>query len=109
MEASSVKKLIRFKGEGDADVLVEVDEDVEGMGQVGREDHVAELTQATFEKALAGIRPITDRVMATLRDLNHPEEFSISFGIKLSAEAGVIVASASAEANISVSLKWKNK
>jgi hypothetical protein len=109
LEADSMKKLIKFKGEDGADVLVEVDQETEGTVRAGRGDQVAELTQATFEKALAGLRPITDRVRATLSDVNNPAEFSISFGIKLNAEAGAIVASASAEANISVSLKWKNE
>jgi hypothetical protein len=103
-----MKKLIKFRAASGPDVLIEVDEDAEGMGQVGREDHVADLTQETFERAMSGIRPITDRIMSTLRDLNNPEELALQFGIKLSAEAGVILASASAEANISVTMKWKN-
>lgn len=101
-----MSRIIRFKGDDGSEVLVEVKEHAEsGMEQAGLGAPV-ELAQKKFEEALAKLRPITDTVMRTLRDLNNPDECSIEFGITLNAEAGAIIASASAEANISVSLKW---
>ncbi|OWK34897.1 hypothetical protein FRUB_09739 [Fimbriiglobus ruber] len=47
-------------------------------------------------------------MMKTATELNNPSEVAIEFGIKVSVESGVIVASAEAEANFKVSLKWKN-
>lgn len=65
--------------------------------------------QQAFEEALSRIRPIADSVMRTARELNNPHEIAVEFGIKVSAASGVVLASAEAEANFKVSLKWKNE
>ena len=38
---------------------------------------------------------------------NPPDEVQVQFGIVLNAEAGAVLASASAEANYSVTMTWK--
>jgi Trypsin-co-occurring domain 1 len=36
-----------------------------------------------------------------------PDEFTVEFGVKLSAKAAVVIASATTDANFKVTLKWK--
>ncbi len=104
-----MKKLIIFKNDDNTEVQVEVNDPKQaGMEQAGL-GASTELARDKFEKALANLQPLTGTVMRTLRELNNPDEFTIEFGITLSTEAGVLIASASAEANISVSMKWSNK
>ena len=61
-----------------------------------------------FSKALDRIRPMTERLLATLRDIgDSPKSVEVTFGLKLSADLGVIVASGSTEANFEVKLVWE--
>lgn len=63
-----------------------------------------------FEEALQKVKPATMAIISTLRELgDSPDEASVEFGVKLSAKAGVIVASADTEANFVFKLTWKRK
>ena len=47
-------------------------------------------------------------IVRQVRDaVEQPEEIAVKFGIKLSAEAGIIPTSASGETNLKISAKWK--
>ena len=61
--------------------------------------------EASFEAAVAGIRPIASAVLAQLKDLG-PTEATVEFGVKLTAKAGVILASAASEGHCKISLEW---
>lgn len=88
--------------------ITEPGEGQEGTGRAGRLEKVQQLTQQAFEKAMSQLKPIAQTVMGTLKELNNPIEVGVEFGVKLSAETGVVIASAQAEANFKISLKWKN-
>jgi Trypsin-co-occurring domain 1 len=63
----------------------------------------------TFENAIAVIQPVANALLARFRRLEQgPESIDIKFGLKFSAEAGAIIASASTEANIEVMVRWRN-
>lgn len=102
-----MKRYIKFPTKDDESITVEVELEDEGYGNVkaGRADDVAEQAEETFEEALASIRPATEAVIDHLRDLQ-PKEAAVEFGIKLDANAGAIIASASATSNFKVTLKW---
>ncbi len=69
---------------------------------------VVEKATVAFEQALAKLKPMCAAIVRQIRDaVEQPEEFSVEFGVKLNAEAGVIVASTAAEANLKISIKWK--
>jgi len=107
-----VKRLIEFPLQAGGSVIVEVDEPaLEGVVRAARRPgEVAEKAKATFEDAFDKIKPAADHIVAKLRGLHDtPDEIGVEFGIKLSAEAGAFVASASAEANYKVTLKWTRK
>lgn len=96
---NSNKKIIPFPIKpGSTDVIwVEVD----GAGETQTELEIPagmgtlleNLPAVSFNGALKQIKPVTRAIMQTLTDLNHPEEISVEFGIKLKAKAGAFFTS----------------
>jgi len=106
-----MKRLIEFPLDGGGSMWVEVDEP-EGAGGTVRAGRgilpeLPEKSLQTFEQAVSKIRPATETVITTLRDLiQQPDEIEMQFGFILHAEAGVVIAAASTEANYTVRLRW---
>ena len=108
-----MKQLIEFPLEDGQTIIVEVNELEEERGSRrvarGTEEEPLKASQ-TFEQALSKIRPATEKVIITLRDLvQKPDEIEMEFGFSLSAGTGVIIASASTQANYRVTLRWKGE
>lgn len=105
--------LIEVPVENGNTVFVEVEEISSGQGGVRRRASPSDLTvktTQTFEDALDRIKPAATAVISKLRELPvQPEQITVEFGIKLSADAKVYIASASAEANFKVSITWKRQ
>ena len=107
-----MKRLIEFPLEDGDLILVEVDVDEEVGGLVstasdGRNDVPVKATM-TFEAAMEKVKPAAVAIVKKLKALSDPpDEMEVSFGLKLSADAGAVVASAGIEANYTVTLKWK--
>lgn len=102
-----MKHLVAFPLKGGGNMIVEVDEpESEGTVRAGRGDVIARAKE-TLEEALSNIMPATREVAEHLRSAgNRPDEIEITFGIKLNTAAGAIIASASAEANFNVTVRW---
>ncbi|WP_206440218.1 CU044_2847 family protein [Streptomyces scabichelini] len=82
-------------------------EDTDGVVRVARPGQVAAIAQESLQQSLDRIRPVAVAVWEKLRHLPEtPDRVSVEFGIKLSAEAGLIVARGATEANFVVSLEW---
>jgi hypothetical protein len=93
-------------------ILVETDDTVpaQGQQQVSLGGAVAEKATQAFDAAVAGIKPVASTIMRQLTAvIPDADEISVEFGIKLTANAGVIVAGTSAEGNCKVSIKWTRK
>lgn len=114
-----MKHLVQFET-NDGPILVEVDEPERlakvGMVMRGDDDNKDEQSNETidkanhtFEQALDRVKPIADGFVGMVKKLvSPPDEMEVQFGLKLSAKAGVIVASAGMEANYTVTMTWKN-
>lgn len=106
-----MKYLVEFPLEDGNTIVVEVNEwkEEDGTQRVARGvGEVLKQAPQTFEQALSKIRPATEKVITSLRELiQKPDEVEMEFGFRLSAEAGVIITSASTEANYKVTLHWK--
>jgi hypothetical protein len=108
-----LRRFIEFSSEDGSTIVVEVDEQEEehgtrrlARGSEGAPEHAPQ----TFEQALSKIRPATEKVITTLRGLvQKPDEVEMEFGFSLSAEAGVIIACASTQANYRVTLRWNGE
>jgi Trypsin-co-occurring domain 1 len=99
-------RLIAFPVHGHQTLLVEVDDPNVGNAPVAR--GIAERAQKTFDAAVAQIRPGVEALMAQLGDLTaKPEQVSLEFGIKFTADANALIAKTSVEGNVKVTLTWK--
>lgn len=102
-----VAYVIEVPVDGGESIRVEVAEDTDGIVRVARPGDVAAVAQESLQRSLDRIRPVAAAVWEKLRDLPQtPDRVSVEFGIKLSAEAGVIVARGATEANFVVTLEW---
>ncbi|MDP3152070.1 MAG: CU044_2847 family protein [Archangium sp.] len=66
----------------------------------------------SLKDSLSSVVPVVTGFMARVRDLGpeKPDEFELSFGLKLAGSAGVFaVAKISSEANYSVKFTWKKQ
>jgi hypothetical protein len=113
-EEEAMKHLVEFPSESGEPILVEV-EDV-GLGGETRRglstSAIVERAQTSFEDALEKARPMASSLVGKLHAIgdaagNPPDEVQVEFGIVLNAEAGAVLASASAGANYKVTMTWK--
>jgi hypothetical protein len=106
-----MKRLIEFPLEDGTTMLVEIDEPEQGgLVKASRTGEVIVKAQQTLEKALENVQPAAKFVIQQLRQLHDsPDEIQVAFGLKLSAEAGAVLAAAGAEANYTVTLKWNKQ
>lgn len=103
-----MKRLVEFPLEDGASMLVEVEEPEQGgVVKASRSDGVIDKAHQTLEKSLEKVKPAAQVVIQKLRELHEvPDEIQVSFGLKLSAEAGAVLTSGGIEANYTVTLKW---
>src|ERR687893_3121621 len=115
-EEDAMRRVVEFPSESGEPILVEV-EDV-GLGGETRRglstSAVVERAQTSFEDALEKAKPMATGLVGKLRAIgdaagNPPDEVQVEFGIVLNAEAGAILASASAGANYKVTMTWKRQ
>jgi len=102
-----MKQLVEYELEGGSTIIVEVDLPEAGIERAARGDQIIKAKER-FGDALGHIKPVAETIFSKLGGLS-ADEIGVEFGIKLSAKAGVIIASADTEANFTVSLMWKRE
>ena len=71
---------------------------------------LAQQSEKAIESAMSTIVAMTRRVTATMNAISErPSTVEVDFGLKLTANAGALVASASTEASFIVKLTWKHE
>ncbi len=105
-----MKRLVAFPLEEGGSLIVQIDEpETGGTVRAGREDKI-EQARETIEEALGKVLPATKTVVEKLRSMaSQPDEIEVTFGVTLSTMAGAFIASASAEANFGVTVRWTGK
>lgn len=98
--------VVRFEGDGGQGLLVEVDDDAYGVTKVSRADDAIIEAGERLDEVLARTRPTIRAVVEAIRDLA-PDEYEVEFGLKLNAEAGVIVAKTAMEGHFTMKLAWR--
>ncbi|MEB3962673.1 hypothetical protein OKJ48_20820 [Streptomyces kunmingensis] len=97
-------------GGGDEVVRVQVNDAGEDLVRVGRGSRTVARAEQSLEQMLDVVRPVADAFVGRCRGmLRPPDEATLEFGMSLSADAKVLVAGSSAEANFSVSLTWQSR
>jgi hypothetical protein len=104
-----VSELMQFKTEDGGHVVVEIDHRPPGATLVSRGDNLLDAGRS-FEGALAGIRTAAESALRTFRDGSLlPDGVELEFGVKLTGEAGAVIAKSSVEGHITVKLAWGSK
>ncbi|MET8561980.1 CU044_2847 family protein [Streptomyces flaveolus] len=100
-------ELVEFRTEDGALVVVEgAGGTRSGARLVSRGDGPAQAAR-TFEGALDGVRAAAASALRVFRDGSlRPDAVEIEFGVRLSAEAGAVIAKGSAEGHLVVKLSW---
>jgi hypothetical protein len=105
LTSMSNKYLIEYKMENDAVIYIESTDDI-GIERISNDS--TSTASERFEQALTHIQPVANALFGAFEQFNNPKEVNLEFGIKFSAKAGIIFASADSEATFKVSLKWVN-
>ena len=88
-------------------VRVQIHEVDSALVRVGRGGNPIARAERSFGQMLDTVRPVAESFVGRFRGLaNAPDEITLQFGVSLSAEADVVIASTATSANFSVSLTW---
>jgi Trypsin-co-occurring domain 1 len=103
-----VSELVEFPLESGGTVLVDVAPASGGPVRRGLSpEGLASRADQTLEAAFARVKPAAAALVEGLRSVaDGPDQIEVTFGIRLSGEAGAMVAKTAAEANFSVALRW---
>ncbi|WBO69384.1 CU044_2847 family protein [Streptomyces camelliae] len=103
-------RLVEFTTEDGIAVVVESVEGGTGARPVGRGDGPVAQASRTFEGALDGVRAAAQSALRVFRDGTlRPDSVELEFGVKLTAEAGAIIAKGAAEGQLVVRLGWSKQ
>jgi NTP-dependent ternary system trypsin peptidase co-occuring protein len=81
-----------------------------GLKDVSTPGAVIEKVENAFQEGLGLIDEVASAVyhrLAMLAETVKPKEVSVEFGVKFGGEAGVVLAKASTEASLQVTIKWE--
>ncbi|MEU8595476.1 CU044_2847 family protein [Streptomyces globisporus] len=108
MSESPVRTVEVPLGDGsDETIRVQIREVDESLVRVGRGDRSVARAGRSFGQMLDTVRPVAESFVGRFRGMaNAPDEVTLEFGVSLSAEADVVIASTAMAANFSVSLTW---
>ncbi|MFE2540888.1 CU044_2847 family protein [Actinacidiphila glaucinigra] len=95
-------------GDGSDDVVrVQIREVDESLVRVGRGGRAVARAERSLGQMLDTVRPVADSFVDRFRGMvNAPDEVTLEFGVSLSAEADVVIASTATAANFAVTLTW---
>lgn len=99
------KKIQEFQLKDGTLINIEAIEVDSKITRVSKKEDIVE----NFEDSISVIKPVSEVLFDTLKELNTPDEIQLDFGVSLGTNVGVIFVSGDVEANFKVSLKWKNK
>ncbi|MDI1454405.1 CU044_2847 family protein, partial [Streptomyces sp. ATE26] len=86
-------RLVEFTTEDGAVVVVEIADPATGTRLVSRGENPAVQAARTFEGTLDGVRAAAQSALRVFRDGSlRPDSVELEFGVKLTAEAGAIIA-----------------
>jgi Trypsin-co-occurring domain 1 len=101
-------ELARFTVREQGSVVFEIDDSGDGIRQagLGRKGKVVDVQQ-TFENKLSDIRDAASAALSILKEDLSPDAVTLRFGIKMTVEAGAVVARTAVEGNMEVEMSWR--
>ncbi len=101
-----VAELLRFSLENGGTVTVELDEKP-GVTPAGGKGSVLRDAKQSLERALADVRDAAAAALGQFQKMaSQPDEVEITFGVKLDAQAGAVIAKTGIQGHFEVKLKW---
>ncbi|MEU6945339.1 CU044_2847 family protein [Streptomyces sp. NPDC046316] len=99
--------LMEFTTQSGAQVVVEADGPQPGAQLVSRGGNSLVQAGRTLDEALHGIRSAAESALNVFREGSlKPDGVELEFGVKLTAEAGAVIARTSVEGHLTVKLSW---
>jgi hypothetical protein len=100
-------EVVEYPLEGGGVLLVQPASADAGQGELGLASAGERIKRAreTLESAMAQVTPALKSVAGKLRDLS-PDDLTIEFGLTLTAETGIIIATGGTEVHFTVTLAW---
>ncbi len=101
-------ELARFTVREHESVVFEIDDIGDGIRQVGlgRKGKVVDVQQS-FEGKLSNIRDAASAALSVLKEDLRPDAVTLRFGIKMTVEAGAVIARTVVEGNMEVEMSWQ--
>ncbi len=96
-------QLVRFDFGNDGFIVAEVDDTEPGVDRAARGDDRLKAATASFEQ----VRALAAAAVHQFKDLEHPDEIELEFGIRLNVMAGAVLARTSADGHIQIRLLWR--
>ncbi|MFG2173783.1 CU044_2847 family protein [Streptomyces niveus] len=101
-------ELARWSLENGGEVLVEIADDGPEISPVSRSRDVVRSAATSLGSALSGVRDASSTILAQFRDAPvSPDRIEVEFGVRLSSEAGAVIAKSSLEGHLTVKLSWE--
>jgi NTP-dependent ternary system trypsin peptidase co-occuring protein len=100
-----LSEFVRFETTSGS-IVVEVADGDPGLELVGRDGVIADARQK-LDSALRDVRDAAEGALKVFRDGRlRPDGIEVEFGVKLSAEAGAVLAKSALEGHFTVKLTW---
>lgn len=101
------KQIIKYELEDGTEIFIESNLDARGVEYLSSDEEFI-VADEKFESLISKVKPVSELIMNSLKDLNNPDEIEVAFGMKFGGKAGIIFASVDSEATFNLKLKWKN-
>jgi hypothetical protein len=102
---------VKIPLDGDGTLIFEVDSSDrrEEIQRVGRTDRALHHAGVTLQAAIAGVTPAVESIARQLRAIEDPPtKLELTFGIKVSGEADMVIAKTASEAHFQVTVEWSD-
>jgi len=102
-------QLLSFQTDAETEILVEILSAEDGYDTYrGPAERVAAKAQKSFDATLDSLKLVTQKVVNKLTEIkNSPDEVTLELGIKINAEADVVLTKVGGETHMNLTLKWK--
>jgi hypothetical protein len=88
-------------------VSIEIDQADDGLVDASIRSQAATRATRSLGEMLAGVRPVAENFLDGFTGMaNAPDEIALEFGLSVSANANLYIATTAAQSNFKVSLAW---
>lgn len=102
-------ELVRWTLDDGGEVLVEIPSDGPEISPVSRAGDLVQSAGTSLSSALGHVRQAASDVLGQFRDMDvRPDTVEVEFGVKLTAQAGAVIAKTSLDGHLNVKLTWQN-